>query len=72
MQRFDYGANRGLIIRNKLRQILMRAYARGFKNLSSSWFEPMPGSHTFCFSNLEAIFRVVVQILYQVCSLAND
>jgi len=29
------------------------------------WFEPMPGSHTFCFSKLEALFPVIVRILYE-------
>ena len=32
------------------------------KNLSSSWFEPMPGSHTFFFKSLERTFRIDVPI----------
>jgi hypothetical protein len=29
------------------------------------WFEPMPGSHTFCLNSLERNFRIDVRILYQ-------
>jgi hypothetical protein len=36
-----------------------------------SWFEPMPGSHTFCFSVLQALFRSVVPILYNTSLLVN-
>jgi hypothetical protein len=35
------------------------------QDLVYSWFEPMPGSHTFSFSGFQAIFRDVVPILYE-------